>query len=348
MLALTEKPVILVKGFLLSTSLPSESLLTVRFTDKDKINGSGQTIDITKELEEIEPDLLKRFAAIRSRQYRIIEKPQVRGREIPEPPIARRLQKVGQNIVYLVPQDNVLRLYDRWENEILQPLDELEADIRAYLTGNDERLQRVKDYYQEHFERKISFAIPHLRDRAKLRLSPLNIDFQAWKDYLEEQARTGLIEMNETRKRALQQMTDEINTEKERLLRQATLEIQKDVSGILASLTADLAEKNPHLFSQQLIDVRRTAESLGIAPLLEHLFDMTEALIEAKETNSRQAVEKAATILKRSLDIDATEPAEIIQKAATRLNDSLTPEAEQTIREGTTYSRAQALRDELA
>ena len=347
MLTLTEKPVILVKGFLLSTSLPSESLLSVRFTDKDTINGSGKTIDITKELEEIEPELLRRFAAIRSHQYRVIEQPIRKGREIPEPPIAKRLQKVGINIIYLVPQDNVLRLYDRWENEILQPLDKLESDIRAYLTGNDERLQRVKDYYQEHFKRKINFDIPHLRDRAKLRLTPLNIDFQAWKDYLEEQHRAGLIEMTETRKRALQQMTDEINTEKDRLLRQATLEIQKDVSGILASLTADLAEKNPHLFSQQLTDVRRTAESLGIAPLLEHLFDMTEALIEAKETNSSQAVEKAADSLKRNLDIDANDTAEIIQKAATRLNDSLTPEAEQTIK-GTTYSRAQALRDELA
>ena len=277
-----------------------------RFKDKEII-----VDEITKELEQIDAQLINRFSCIRTRAYQKI---------IPSHAIP--LQKYNGRALYLVPMDEVIPLREDWEKEIVEELRKLDQEIRVYLRSNAERLVKVRKYFKQKFGKEITFDIPPLAERAKLDLTPFNIDFQVWRDYLEEQHRQQVIELTQKRREMIDELEREIEEEKQRQIEAAANAIKDQVAQALGELVADISKKTKQeKLTENLKKIRRRAQSLGLIHVgdLDKLLSVGIEICESYQDNAKLDI--ATRHLSDLLKVSGTSLAETISKAQKKLRE---------------------------
>ncbi len=312
---------IALKGFLIkAVHLPSEHLVIRRFNDSEPIID-----EIGKVLSELPPELTKRFTSIRARVYQTL---------IPHYAIC--LQKLGTKSVWLVPLDRVLPLQQEFQEKYVQELQKLDNDIRTYLASRDDRKRKVREYLGSK-GLSTDITIPSLAERASLELSPFNIDFAYFKDFLEARERAGLEAINEKQRNALAKMERDIAEEKRHVTESAVRELEKRLSGVIEGITPEVARQNPVVAANGLREIKATAESLGIECAIVDDITTAQALLEAytsPETERERRVSEASQALKHHFGLVANlSPQETLRQVTRMLNTDLTPRARALMKE---------------
>jgi hypothetical protein len=306
---------IALKGFLIkAVHLPSEHLVIRHFNDTEPIID-----EIGKVLSELPPELTKRFTQVRTRVYQTL---------IPHYAIC--LQKLGIKSLWLVPLDKVLPLQQEFQEKYVKQLEELDRDIRRYLLGNDARKAKLREYLTSKGQ-STEISIPKLAERASLDLTPFNIDFAYYRDFLNARERAGIETLNEKQKAALQKMEHDIAQERQRITESVILELQKRTSSIIEEITPELARSNPVHVANAITEIRSTAESLGIERSIVETLDTAQALVEAysaPESERSARVADASDRLREHFELNASlSPQETLRQVARSLNKELNPRA---------------------
>ena len=231
----------------------------------------------------------------------------------------------GRNL-YLIPFENIPAFLETID-ELKEQFKELENEINAYLSSSTteaerEYLENVRKYLQDQTN---VYSDSALNFRVELNfsyyLTPLRMDSKTLLGFADDHIRKAL-------ENSMERCEEEFQKTRERLIHQMVATLNEKFSVILKRLaTACLEEKHVKYPSicRAVDETMALAMSVNLGPIHKGIEDLADAIKATAEVLSEKKLEKesleiATAKIAKALEIEATDPSEILEKATYDLN----------------------------
>jgi len=264
---ISEKEAVVVKGFLVLSSLPSKALLDKALPEEFKNTRIG-----TKFVKVVSGYFYNKLGTLSRKFYNsILEK-----------------YAVWAGFGYIVPAHKVTgfigdieelrREYEEFERQLREFLEEgkIPEDISDRAKIEPEYVELVREYLKEHGVEEIN--VPKISERVKIRLVPFSVDIGMVEEYLEE--------------RAVESVRKELEDVKREMVDSVREQLEKQLNSIFERLkryeSVKMSKRAMKKLKEDIESLVKTAEDIGVEIERANALKKTIEAIEELESDSEK------------------------------------------------------------
>lgn len=269
---------ILMKGFFLSISLPSEGLVTKRFRDDEEIID-----EITKEFAFVPQSIITQFKNMRADVYKNIL-----------PLYTIKIQRTASRNVYMLPIGQAAGFVRHMES-VKDDFRKLENEINEYYAKRyDETLRKVQAY---SLKKSINPPVrsPDLVARVILDLTPVTISPEFFDEFLADEEKKGLesvrIELQRKQRTIIESTVEELQGRLSKLIERLSNAI----------LVTKIDTKQATRVLQSLTSLEGLCRDASMDSILGSTFRVAKQLAEAMVTEDPDKLNEITKLLAEDL-----------------------------------------------
>ncbi len=268
-----KKEAIIIDGFLVTTTLPSPSLLEIRFKEMFK-----NTVMGSKAVHTVKGWFLNKLKRLSAKYYTDILKNN-----------AIKLSSIGGGL-YLLPiskvsvfKREVEKLKEEYKTYESQLKDFLErgiipSNINTNAEFDSEYLVLLKDYLESQGVTETIFEAPKISERVKVNLIPLRISPELFEKYVEESAK-------DYKQEKLNEVAEDVRLTREAMIQDMEKDIEKKISELQKMLQEALKKKVTKKRIKSLrstfANIEYSASEIGLAEKHSARFEAMKEVISA-------------------------------------------------------------------
>jgi hypothetical protein len=319
---LQEEPIVL-RGFFVSISLPSEGIFQRRFRDKEEI------IDqVKKEFDMLRQDLISGFKYLRSQVYSKIL-----------PKYTIKIQHVGNRAIYFLPLPNA-EPFLREMDTIRREFSTLQMDIDKYLKVDQEQdpedeewLKKVERYTKKKGVRGIE-PCPNLPSRVQVHLTPLEIHPNQFERFIQDP------ELQQELSTVGVMLRNDYSETVEKLAQELDARLGEVIERLSRNIKVDGIRKNNIAIAKNMLsELEAMAESANLHSVMADSFKHANLLIEVLMTEDEAyspRVKQSAKELAQNLGYQVKgniNPSSILAKIGVELEEDTSPRVKALLKE---------------
>lgn len=268
-----KKEAIIIDGFLVATTLPSPSILEIRFKEMFKNTVMGKRV-----VHTVKGWFLNKLKRLSAKYYTDILKNN-----------AIKLTSIGGGL-YLLPTSKVSIFkreveklkeeYKIYENQLKDFLEKgiIPSNVNTKAQFDSEYLVLLQDYLESQGITETIFEAPSIVNRVKVNLIPLKISPELFEEYVEQSAK-------DYKNEKLNEVAEDVRVTREAMIQDMEKDIETKITklqGILQeALKKKVTKRRINSLRKTLENIKDSASDIGLAEKHSARFDAMKNVISA-------------------------------------------------------------------